>query len=119
MTKDHLCILILGWNIGSLVMTSLAFLLRSWWKLQISFAVLSLPLLLFYFLVPESPRWLIGKGRAKEAKLNLLKIAEVNKINIHETNFHKHFDELQGRTSKEIEEQNDQANKKLVQHTIK
>ena len=73
-------------------MTSLAFWLRSWWKLQISFAVLSLPLLLFYFLVPESPRWLIGKGRAKEAKLNLLKIAEVNKIDIDETDFDKHFD---------------------------
>ena len=100
-------------------MTSLAFWLRSWWKLQISFAVLSLPLLLFYFLVPESPRWLIGKGRAKEAKLNLLKIAEVNKIDIDETDFDKHFDELEHRTLKELEEQNDKPAQKLVRHTIK
>ena len=107
--KNHLYILISGWNTGSLVMTSLAFWLRSWWKLQIAFALLSLPLLLFYFLVPESPRWLIGKGRAKEAKLSLLKIAEVNKIDIDETNFDKHFDELEHRILKETEEQNDQS----------
>ena len=90
-------------------MTSLAFWLRSWWKLQISFALLSLPLLLFYFLVPESPRWLIGKGRTGEAKLNLLKIAKVNKTNINETDFDKHFDELADRTLKEIEGQNDKS----------
>ena len=90
-------------------MTSLAFWLRSWWKLQISFAVLSLPLLLFYFLVPESPRWLFEKGRAKEAKLVLLKIAEVNKTNISETSFNKHFEELEHRTLKGSEIRNGQS----------
>ena len=104
--------LIIGWNSGSLVMTSLAYWLRSWWKLQISFAVLSLPLMLFYFLVPESPRWLFGKGRSKEAKTILLKIAQVNKTDISLTNFHEHFDELEHRMMKKMEHKNNSISKK-------
>ena len=104
--------LIIGWNSGSLVMTSLAYWLRSWWKLQILFAVLSLPLMLFYFLVPESPRWLFGKGRSKEAKTILLKIAQVNKTDISLTNFHEHFDELEHRMMKKMEHKNNSISKK-------
>ena len=104
--------LVIGWNTGSLVMTLLAFWLRSWWKLQISFAILSIPLLLFYYLVPESPRWLFGKGQTKEAKLILLKIAEVNKTDISKTSFQQHFDELENRILKEIGNKNSQSTKR-------
>jgi OCT family organic cation transporter-like MFS transporter 4/5 len=44
-------------------MVLLAFLTREWTYLQLSFAVTSLGLATIYFLVPESPRWLLEKGR--------------------------------------------------------
>jgi OCT family organic cation transporter-like MFS transporter 4/5 len=49
-----------GWNFGSLLMTLLAFFLRTWQHLQLAFAVVSLTLISYFFLIPESPRWLLG-----------------------------------------------------------
>ena len=92
-------------------MTLLAYLLRSWWKLQLSFAVFSLLLSVYYFLVPESPRWLLENGKSSEAKEVLLKIAKINKTEIVETKFHEHFDELERRILKEAEMENDENNK--------
>ncbi len=51
-----------GWNLGCIVMVLLAYLIRDWSYLQISFAVLSLGLASIYFWVPESPRWLLSQG---------------------------------------------------------
>ena len=42
-----------GWNIGSMLMTLLAFLLRDWSNLQLVFAVISLLLASYYFLVSK------------------------------------------------------------------
>ena len=92
-------------------MTLLAYLLRSWWKLQLAFAVFSLLLSVYYFLVPESPRWLLENGKSSEAKEVLLKIAKINKTEIEETKFHEHFDELERRLLKEAEMENDENNK--------
>lgn len=44
----------LGWNLGSLLMTGLAYFLRDWVKMQLSFAIISLSLILCYFLVRVS-----------------------------------------------------------------
>ena len=92
-------------------MTFLAYLMRSWWKLQLAFAFFSLLLSSYYFLVPESPRWLLENGRSKEAKAVLLKIAQVNSTNIDETKFHVHFEELERRILNE-EERKDNGNNK-------
>ena len=45
-----------AWNIGSLLMTMMAYFIRDWAHLQLSFAVLSLFLVSYFFCVPESPR---------------------------------------------------------------
>ena len=92
-------------------MTLLAYLLRSWWKLQLAFAVFSLLLSVYYFLVPESPRWLLENGKSSEAKEVLLKIAKINKTEIEKTKFNEHFDELERRILKEAEMENDENNK--------
>lgn len=84
-----------------MVMTLLSFGLRSWWKLQIAFAILSLPLATFYFIIPESPRWLLEKGKTNEAREVLLKIAKVNKTDIEKTKFYQHFEELESRILQE------------------
>ena len=92
-------------------MTFLAYLLRSWWKLQLAFASFSLLLSLFYFFVPESPRWLLENGKIGEAKAVLLKIAKVNKTDIEKTQFHEHFEELERRLSKQTELDGNENNK--------
>jgi OCT family organic cation transporter-like MFS transporter 4/5 len=102
----------LGWNVGSLIMTLLAYLLRSWWKLQLAFAFFSLLLSSYYFLVPESPRWLLENGRSSEAKAVLLRIAQVNSTNIDETQFHAHFEELERRILNQTEKSDNENNKK-------
>ena len=54
--------------------------IRDWKMLQI---VVSAPLflnLLIYFVLPESPRWLIATGRYKEAKELIEKAAKMNKV---------------------------------------
>ena len=92
--------------IGSLILTGLAFWLRSWFKLQLAFAIFSLLLILYYFFVPESPRWLLENGKTEEAKEVLLKIAEINKTNIDETKFYEHFEELKNRATQQAESTN-------------
>ena len=92
-------------------MTFLAYLVRSWWKLQLVFASYSLLLSLYYFFVPESPRWLLENGKIREAKAVLLKIAKVNKTDIEKTHFHAHFEELERRLSKQTELDGNENNK--------
>ncbi|KAM7272214.1 hypothetical protein ACFE04_026877 [Oxalis oulophora] len=69
------------WTLGTIFEASLAWIVMprfSWrWLLGLS-AVPSITLLLFYGLIPESPRYLCMKGRTKDAHLILKTMAEVN-----------------------------------------
>jgi OCT family organic cation transporter-like MFS transporter 4/5 len=65
---------------GYMALPAFAYFLRSWKTLQL---VLSIPALLQIFVcwkLPESPRWLLRKGRVVEAEKLLRKMAEVNKV---------------------------------------
>jgi len=64
--------------IGEIILGIEAYFIRDWTTLQI---VAYLPLLVclsLYWLVPESPRWLIGAGQIEEAKSIIRKASEVN-----------------------------------------
>ncbi|XP_038053165.1 organic cation transporter protein-like [Patiria miniata] len=70
--------LFFSFAIGYLLLTLLAFLLREWRHLQLAISlpfIITLPAML---ISPESPRWLITKGRCKEATKIIHKIAKVN-----------------------------------------
>ena len=54
------------------------YLIRDWVTLQLVAHLPILALLGLYFLVPESPRWLIAVGRTEEAKVIIQKGAEIN-----------------------------------------
>ncbi|XP_076773456.1 solute carrier family 22 member 13 isoform X2 [Arvicanthis niloticus] len=65
-------------SIGLMVLTGLAYGVRNWRLLQI-IGTAPVFLLVFYFWVlPESPRWLLSQGRTEEAKQLVQKAALVN-----------------------------------------
>ena len=65
--------------IGEGILGLEAYFIRDWFTLQIvAYAPLIL-LLGLWFLVPESPRWLLAKGRIEAAKNIIKKGAEINK----------------------------------------
>ena len=54
-----------NWGWGRLILTVVAYLLPYWRHLATFFALLPLPLILFFaFVMPESPIWLASHGRS-------------------------------------------------------
>ena len=58
---------------------SIAYAERNWRHLQLIISVPPIIFLVAYYFLPESPRWLISKGRLDEAKVILEKAAKTNK----------------------------------------
>lgn len=66
-------------SFGYIAVAGLAYVTSSWRHLQIVISLPYLMVLLFITIVPESPRWLLSRGRVKDAEKTLQKIASVNK----------------------------------------
>ncbi|XP_013173238.1 PREDICTED: organic cation transporter protein-like [Papilio xuthus] len=60
------------------IVSLLSLLLPNWRDLQLSLSLPGCFLLLLWFVLPESPRWLIGRGRIQEAKEIIVKAAKFN-----------------------------------------
>ncbi|XP_047475630.1 organic cation transporter protein-like isoform X2 [Penaeus chinensis] len=69
---------ILPWAIGYMILPGIAFVVRSWQWLQAVLVLPYVPLLAYYWLLPESPRWLIQQGHFKEALELFSEAAKVN-----------------------------------------
>ncbi|XP_050712760.1 organic cation transporter protein-like isoform X3 [Eriocheir sinensis] len=67
------------YSIGYFVATLLAWLIPSWRWLQIAMTLSALLFIPYYWIIPESARWLITKGRNEEAAIILKKAAKINK----------------------------------------
>ena len=63
---------------GQMVLAAAAYKMRVWWKLQLTLASPVLVFIFGFWLVPESPRWLILRGRDDEALRVLATTARVN-----------------------------------------
>ena len=68
--------------IGELILGLEAYFIRDWRTLQILVHAPVLFLILLWFVLPESPRWLIAAGRIGEAEIILNRAAKVNKKTI-------------------------------------
>ncbi|XP_074660845.1 solute carrier family 22 member 15-like [Tubulanus polymorphus] len=70
----------IGFQCGELIADLFAFLLTDWKNCALAIGLFSAPVYpIFILLIPESPRWLVQKGRIDEAYTNLCKIARWNR----------------------------------------
>lgn len=67
-------------NLGHLTLPLFAYYLRDWRELQFALSIPSIVLVSYYWLVPESPRWLLTADRCDESAAILRKAATVNRL---------------------------------------
>ncbi|XP_075172848.1 solute carrier family 22 member 13-like [Anomaloglossus baeobatrachus] len=70
----HVC-----FAIGLMVLAGIGFAIRNWRLLQIACAAPTALLVFYIWFLPESPRWLLTKGKNEKAKDLLQKAAHMNK----------------------------------------
>ncbi|XP_013175547.1 PREDICTED: organic cation transporter 1-like [Papilio xuthus] len=69
---------------GISLLAVIAYAVRDWFHLTLATSVPFIMCFGYYWLIPESPRWLVGKGRIIEADEVLRKLAKKNGINLAE-----------------------------------
>ena len=84
----------ISWSAGTLILVLLAHFIRDWRHLQLAFFIFSLTSVVFFFLVIESPRWLLVSGRADEAVDAVMRIAKINGVHLSEEDIQKSFSNL-------------------------
>lgn len=76
----------IGYNItcglGIIIMGGVAAIFTDWKSFQIAASLAFIPFIIFGIFIPESPRWLISKGKVTEAKAILKKMAKYNHSDI-------------------------------------
>ncbi|KAF9423514.1 hypothetical protein HW555_001069 [Spodoptera exigua] len=69
----------LPFGIGNAIMAGLAYWLRDWRKLESALGACSSLFILYWFWIPESPRWLLATGQTERAAEILKDITRENK----------------------------------------
>ncbi|XP_070567961.1 organic cation transporter protein-like isoform X1 [Ptychodera flava] len=72
----------LFYSVGYMLLTLLAYFIREWWILQLVISLPNLLLLTYWWIIPESPRWLLSVGENAKADKIIRKIGKVNKVDV-------------------------------------
>ena len=64
--------------LGEMIVGLEAYFIRDWINLQLAAYVPIVGGCLLYFVLPESPRWLLSTGKNKEARKIVIKGGEIN-----------------------------------------
>ncbi|XP_035223452.1 organic cation transporter protein-like [Stegodyphus dumicola] len=68
----------IAWTVGLCFLPLIAYLARSWVTLGLITSSVTLVYLLYWKMLPESPRWLVSQGKYDEALVIMTKVAEKN-----------------------------------------
>ncbi|XP_045198863.2 organic cation transporter protein-like [Mercenaria mercenaria] len=82
------------WMVGNLILAGLGYAIRDWSTLQIVCAAPGILFQIFWFVFPESPRWLYTQGKLEESKAVIRKAAKWDKITLPEKFFDKVFKDV-------------------------
>lgn len=66
------------YGVALMSLAGVAYLLRSWFAVAVATSLPFVVLLAIWWLIPESPRWLLSQGRLAEAEILVQKIAKWN-----------------------------------------
>ncbi|XP_072268669.1 solute carrier family 22 member 13-like [Pyxicephalus adspersus] len=94
----HVC-----FAVGLMALAGVAYVIRNWRLLQIACSAPTGLLFWFIWLLPESPRWLLAKGKVKNAKKLLQKAAVMNKCLLSEELIKQLQEEKQTKSGKMID----------------
>uniref|UniRef100_A0A8C5GGD0 Solute carrier family 22 member 5-like n=1 Tax=Gouania willdenowi TaxID=441366 RepID=A0A8C5GGD0_GOUWI len=84
-----------GYSIGYMLLPLFAYFLRDWKSLQVGLALPVLFYIPMWWMITESPRWLLSQGRVEEAEAILKNAARKNKV--HAPNVMFGDDEIQAK----------------------
>ncbi|KAK8387397.1 hypothetical protein O3P69_018173 [Scylla paramamosain] len=93
--------------VGFMLLPGIAYFVNNWRNLQLCISIPSILLLLYYWVLPESPRWLMMQGRFEEAVKILKNIAKTNRSSMpprEELDALRESFEFERKKSEEIEE---------------
>lgn len=83
--RNHVGIIIVYfWSFGYMLTPAIAYFFRDWRVLQLVITLLMLVYIPYYWLIPESPRWLYSVGKTKAANSIMSNIAKWNKTEFKE-----------------------------------
>ena len=68
----------LNFAFWGLAVAGIAYLIPNWHQMELVFSVPLVGLYVTYWVLPESPRWLLSQGRTQEAENIIKKIAQYN-----------------------------------------
>lgn len=67
-------------NLGHLTLALIGYLIRDWRYFQLTISLPSLILISYYWILPESPRWLLAVGKSEQAIQVMEKAAHHNRL---------------------------------------
>jgi MFS family permease len=67
------------WNVGLIMLGLVVFLVPNMKHVELGIALGAVPMMLLWYFMPESPRWLLGKGQKDKAEKVLKAACKINK----------------------------------------
>ncbi|KAK3931402.1 Organic cation transporter protein [Frankliniella fusca] len=92
-------------SVGYMLTALLAYLIRDWRHLQLALTMPGVAFMCYWWLIPESARWLLTKNRKQEAIDLLVRAANENKVNISAERIEELLDQKEDEEATDIEKE--------------